>query len=604
LKQFWNDISLHSKILILVFSIIILVSGLSLIIVQSISNVSDISNEMELQTPEMVWIHSLQKQVSIKQLMVKQMLEDASFTMPEEVLSANDKLVELERIYGKSPQSIETFVNELNLINFIYTNKVEGLLRFNNTAMVREVLENEMLPMLNKLEAKLAAAYHKSYFSLEIQTNQIEEIINRALWTLMVVFSLATAISVYIAYRISQSIVRPIDRLIEDVGKISDGNYGLQVAELEQFELRKLASSINQMSLSLSESFGTIIKEKMLREQILASIPIAIITTQDETGKIEINQRAQEFINIAPERLHDILNGRESDPVNAEFWSWFHLRAYFTTRKTLFHNGNNKYQVLASQSPLKDEREEEVGRIFYFIDISEMEYMEKRIHRSEKLAVLGELAAGAAHEIRNPLAVIDGFIQIIRSRMDESDREKYHLDMLMEELKRINKIIERMLLLAKPEAPQIKRNSIHDVLNSIMPLIKANCPPGISIHVQMDDFMLNIDFEQFKQVFHNLIRNSIEAIERQGEIRIYSQLQSAEVSIYIEDSGGGIPVELQRQIFDPFISAKEDGTGLGLSIIQRIIENHKGEVQLVSSNEQGTMIKMILPLAEVNSAEC
>lgn len=594
MKQIWSKISLRSKILILLFSIIFISSGSSLIIVQSISNVSNVSKEVELKGSELVWIHHFQQQALIKRTSSEQWLTTSLNSIPDDLFE--DKSDETASIYGRVPASLESFENQMHLIDFMFANKVNGLLYYENIEMAEVIIRHEIIPMLIHLEEELERAYYSAYFSVAEQSGEISRIIHRALWYEFIVFSLAMFISIFFAYRTSRSITEPIDRLVDDVEKISQGAYGLQVVELNQFEFNKLTTSVNQMSLRLVESFGTLMKEKMLREQILSSIPIAIITVQHETGKIEVNQKAKSFMEIDSLELEKILNQKAEQPLNEPFWRMFHSREFFLTRKTVFCKGNATHHILVSQSPLKDDGGHHIGRIFYFIDISEMEYMEKRIHRSEKLAVLGELAAGAAHEIRNPLAVISGFIQLLFTNMKENEREKYHVELLIRELRRINKIIDRMLLLVKPEAPVMKPNSLNEVLNEILPLIDASCPSDISIRVEMDSNKVYTDFEQLKQVFYNLIKNSIESIKGEGEIYIHSQIHEQEMLIFIEDTGTGIPAELQEQIFNPFISNKETGTGLGLSIIQRIIENHGGEIQLVYSNEQGTKFKISLPL--------
>lgn len=342
----------------------------------------------------------------------------------------------------------------------------------------------------------------------------------------------------------------------------------------------------------------SLMKEKQQREQILSSIPVAIVTENHETNEIEVNKMAKEMLGMEEADIKARVRKSIIPTENKSFWQMLSSLEYFTTRKTSLTTNKKSYQILVSQSPLNNEAGEIVGRIFYFLDITEAERMEQRIHRSEKLAVLGELAAGAAHEIRNPLAVIDGFIHLMYGSLKDDDRHKFQLSLLIEELGRINHIIERMLMLAKPEAPKMKINSLKEVLDSIMPLIRANCPAGIDIRVQVDDFQTQMDREQMKQVFYNLIRNSIEALDEQGHIHIYSQIENNYVHVYIKDNGQGIDKELQHHIFDPFISNKEFGTGLGLSIIQRIIVNHKGEIELVNSNGEQTLFKMTLPIVQ------
>jgi two-component system, NtrC family, sensor histidine kinase AtoS len=222
--------------------------------------------------------------------------------------------------------------------------------------------------------------------------------------------------------------------------------------------------------------------------------------------------------------------------------------------------------------------------------------LEKRMHRSEKLALLGELAAGSAHEIRNPLAVIHGFMHLLEKELPERHKQRYHVPLIMQELVRINHIVEDMLMLARPGAPDIERGSLHTILEEIIPLIEQNAPPGIRFEWDVHENKLCMDGQQMKQVFHNLLRNSMEALEEEGTIRVYTRLDEQRMHIFVEDNGPGIPEELRESIFDPFISSKKTGTGLGLTIIQRIIENHKGTVCIASTGEQGTTFQLTLRL--------
>jgi len=252
--------------------------------------------------------------------------------------------------------------------------------------------------------------------------------------------------------------------------------------------------------------------------------------------------------------------------------------------------------LLVSQSVLHDEDNNIIGRIFYFIDITVTEEMEKRMNQSEKLAALGELAAGAAHEIRNPLAVLHGFFSLMKQSFTKEELEKYQVPLLLKEFDRINAIIEDMLLMARPGAPKLQETTFKTIFDQIptFPDMTENEP---ELKVLLDDTKVMVDLKQMKQVIYNLYRNSREAIKGNGVITISSQKFNGKYQLFFKDNGTGIQDEVKSSLFHPFHTSKETGTGLGLTIVQRIIENHKGSIEVYETSSKGTTFLITLPLS-------
>jgi signal transduction histidine kinase len=224
--------------------------------------------------------------------------------------------------------------------------------------------------------------------------------------------------------------------------------------------------------------------------------------------------------------------------------------------------------------------------------VDEKTKLEKSLQQSEKLAVLGGLAVRAAHEIRNPLTVIHGFLTVLKQK---SETKEWQVTLILKELDRMNAIVEDMLLMAKPGAPLLKEAYIEDILNGILPLYKSTTK-NIHFNVDIKRVPLLLDPRQITQALYNLIRNSCEAMGGNGVITIESCIKNNRYCMYIKDTGSGIPMDIQDKIFDPFLTSKESGTGLGLTIIQRIIKNHNGTIELHSTSEAGTTFLISLPL--------
>ncbi|MFC0560332.1 histidine kinase dimerization/phospho-acceptor domain-containing protein [Halalkalibacter alkalisediminis] len=306
--------------------------------------------------------------------------------------------------------------------------------------------------------------------------------------------SVAGFVSLIVLYLITSQffkrIYQHIDLLVSNVGRISNGEYGLATVSDEQYEFRKLTESINQMSLSLHESFQKLSNEKLFREQILASIPIGIITVHNQNSEIELNWKAIELTRLDEVEIKRVCKEKVTCEVNTEFWNLFCSKKFFQTKKVSFKTLDKVKMFLVSQSPLVDDKEKIIGRNFQFVDVSEMDQLEKRILRTEKLALAGELASRATHEIKNPLSVIRGFIQLMAIEFTERDRNKYHMSLLLKEIERINIIAQDMLMLAKPSL-NMKKANLDDVIEEIIPLIRANYSSNILIRAIGNAFYLS-----------------------------------------------------------------------------------------------------------------
>ncbi|WP_161568204.1 ATP-binding protein [Anaerobacillus alkaliphilus] len=335
--------------------------------------------------------------------------------------------------------------------------------------------------------------------------------------------------------------------------------------------------------------------DKIYQEQILHSLPIGIITVDNRTSDYFLNHTAKTLLDSDENKIKFLTNKDQSN--NEYFWSIFSSKKGCHNVKVTYKTNENNYLFLVSQSPLYDQHKNTIGRNFYFIDITDTDDLEKRMHQSEKLAMLGELAAGAAHEIRNPLAVIHGFMTLMKDSFTVVEQEKYYIPLMLNEFGRINAIIEEMLMLAKPGSPQFKEVSVNDLFSEIPDFYKQSSTKNqLQFKINLDSTTLLLDEKQIKQVMYNLIRNSSDAMNGNGTITFYSKLDKVYYHLFVQDTGPGIPKDIQKSIFDPFLTTKETGTGLGLTIVQRIIENHHGNIQLFSSSEEGTTFVISLPL--------
>lgn len=235
-----------------------------------------------------------------------------------------------------------------------------------------------------------------------------------------------------------------------------------------------------------------------------------------------------------------------------------------------------------------------VGVINYAKDLTQVRATQEQLKNSEKLSVVGELAASVAHEVRNPLTSLKGFVQLLKGRDDEY--ENYY-SIMLSELDRINLIVSELLVIAKPQDLPFQQHQIGQLLNDVKALLEAEAhyySTEISLTVKEPLPLIYCEANQLKQVFINMIKNAIEADSQHVWITIEQVDQG--ILIAIKDDGCGIDSERIKHLGEPFYSSKERGTGLGLTVSYRIIEAHKGKVVVDSKVSQGTTVQIILPI--------
>jgi len=263
-----------------------------------------------------------------------------------------------------------------------------------------------------------------------------------------------------------------------------------------------------------------------------------------------------------------------------------------------------KVPVFVSASPLSDEQGKIIGGVVLIRDLTEIKELEERLKRTEKLASLGRLSAGIAHEIRNPLSSIKGFAHLFAKKLSY-DRELMEYATVMErEVDRLNLIITRFLQCAKPTPLKRRRFKIRELINYLKSLIKEKLKEKNIIFktdYPKDDLEIFADFDQLTQLLLNLIINGIEASKEGGELLLSIELSKDKnnIIISVSDKGEGIKEEDLAHIFDPFFSRKRGGTGLGLSIAQKIAEAHGGDIKVKSVLNKGTTFSFVMPIKDI-----
>ncbi|HBA90009.1 MAG TPA: PAS domain-containing sensor histidine kinase [Geobacter sp.] len=275
--------------------------------------------------------------------------------------------------------------------------------------------------------------------------------------------------------------------------------------------------------------------------------------------------------------------------------------------------GGRIVPVGASTSPLLSSSGERTGTIVLLRDLTNVRELECAVRQADRLSSLGALAAGLAHEIKNPLGGIKGAAQLLEREFPENEELREYVRVMLKEVQRVNLIVEELLALAAPGRLKLGKVNLHRVLSDIL-LLQKNASEGVDIYLQQyfDPSIPPIlgDESLLTQLFLNLIKNAMEAVGTGGVVKVtsrvmsdYSMTQKGErrarmVAIDISDSGPGIPDDVLENMFMPFFTTKSQGTGLGLAICQKIVSEHRGMIRVDSDPARGTVFTVMLPLIQ------
>ncbi|WP_226666577.1 PAS domain-containing sensor histidine kinase [Metabacillus litoralis] len=304
----------------------------------------------------------------------------------------------------------------------------------------------------------------------------------------------------------------------------------------------------------------------------------------------EINQ----FLN---QSILPIISRKDRSKVFKAFIEVIHGNNPWINEEIEIVTKNNIKKVLRCTAVPMIINDKTVGAIGYAADITKEKETEELLRKTEKLSVVGELAASVAHEIRNPLTSIKGFIQMMQSSTKTKENDLYYKIML-DELERINIIASELLVLSKPQKIKFQEKDINILLSDVYSLLESEANlHNVLLKVETNDLLPKINCEpnQLKQLFINLIKNSIEASSKNIIVSL-SMFDDHSISLVFTDDGCGIEEKRLKHLGEPFYSMKEKGTGLGLTVSYRIVEFHNGEIKISSEVNQGTKVQIILPV--------
>lgn len=399
-----------------------------------------------------------------------------------------------------------------------------------------------------------------------------------------------------------------VDNLYEIVMYIA---VGLLFGWLRDAEERK-AGDLRQVSVQLEEAYSTL-EERAIQliniqdytQSILRSITAGVLTVGPDGEVTTVNIAAERLLGIPEDEIAQRPIGSlfaDNAGLDLDVARVLEGRIPKIVRETtLVTRGEKSIHAQVSMSRMRDIEGQVLGAVITVEDMSEVRALTDQLIRADRLAAMGELTAGVAHEVRNPLGVIRASVQLLEEAQCDPARITDATRVIKQEIDRLDRVIKALLDFGRPSKPTLMAANMQDVLDDVLMFTRRFASQS-DVEILADYSprlpLVRADADQMKQVFVNLISNAVQAMEGTGgRILVSATTDGSAVTISVADTGPGIPPEDVEKVFDPFFSTRDEGTGLGLTIVHRIIDEHGGHIDVSSTKGRGTKFNVTLPAA-------
>ena len=335
-------------------------------------------------------------------------------------------------------------------------------------------------------------------------------------------------------------------------------------------------------------------------DNVIRSMPAGLLTIDNDRRIVSANRNALDYFGLAEKgligkTLEQLITAHDCPlaPLLKE------AKEFADLPMDCLRQDGVSIPLKVSASHLRDRNGDLRGMVLTLRDQREIRAMEEAVERSRRHAALGRMAAGIAHEVRNPLGTLRGFAQYF-SRMESDDKNvQEYADLMVGEVDRLNRTVSALLQFSRPREPEMKAFDLCPLLRRAVTMIQADAGnQKVKIELQLPDAPLEMiaDPDLLQQVLLNLLQNSLGATSAGDHITLSAAYRKNVIELIVQDSGKGLSAEEKEKMFDPFYTTRKDGTGLGLAVVQQIVEQHHGQIEVESQENSGTCITVSLPV--------
>ena len=342
-------------------------------------------------------------------------------------------------------------------------------------------------------------------------------------------------------------------------------------------------------------------------QQLISSMANGLMSIDTKGMIISYNNVALELLDI---KESDLANNKDlRDIISFEktgiIQTLENSKKIFDREVVYLKKTGHSVPLSWSSTPIESENKRFKGAVILIRDLSEIKELQERVHRTEKLAMVGSLSASVAHEIRNPLSSIKGFAQFLGKSFEEGTQQSKYSKMMVKEVDRINGVVNDLLTFARPMSVVPSLTDVESLLNHVVSLVTVDAKEKnvvVEYSCSTDLKSIELDENQITQMLLNILINALNAVDEKGDIKLHAGLINSgkNLIIEVEDNGSGVPTKLKTKIFDPFLTTREKGTGLGLAIVKKIVDNHDGTISVASpplNKDKGSIFTINLPIA-------
>lgn len=427
-------------------------------------------------------------------------------------------------------------------------------------------------------------------------------------------------IIVIIIFVLAHGITHPISRLVQGAHAIGKGNLEYRIAINSEDEVGVLASEFNKMAEKLEGSYAGLEQkirertaqlresEERYRESINLANDAIFTLDVDSAQIIDLNKKAEELSGCLKNEFHD----KKIWEIVPEYDREKTRQLWLTINETgsgmldnvdCQHVDGGLTPTSISASVIEYGKRKSIQWICR--DITERKRMELQLIQTERLAAVGELAAGVAHEVNNPLGGLQNFVKMMKKEPENVLQNREFLDLMSEGLKRIEIIVKQLMTFSRPYSTHMSNHRLNEIVENSLRFVDHRIKEsGVHLKKELSLDLPEIygDADNISQVLINIIVNALDSISKGGNLIIktgYCDFHPSSIQVAITDTGSGIPEEILNKIFNPFFTTKEMGSGLGLAISKRIVDDHNGNIVVKSNPGEGTTFYVCLPVRKI-----